>query len=80
MANYLAIADTAVDFGKKTTPFARGYNIVAHNNSGGPLVLQTSDDGVTYADTYTIADKAFANVTVAPFMKVKTAATIHLLA
>ena len=79
-SNYLAVTNTAIDFTKSATPFSRGYNAICHNNSGGSLVLQTSDDGTTYADTYTIADKAFANVAIAPFMKCKTAATLHLIA
>ena len=80
MAAYKSITDTAVNFGAGDTPFSQGFNAIVHNNSGGALVLQTSNDGTTYADTYTVADKAFSNVKIAPFMKVKTAATLHLIA
>lgn len=79
MANYLAITNTAVNFGSASTPFARGRNAVVHNNSGGSLILQSSDDGTTYATLATVADKGFAEIVIAPYMKVSTAATLHLI-
>lgn len=74
---YQALTNTAVNLDE--TPFAPGFSGVVHNNSGGSLVVQGSEDGTTYSDLATLADGAFANVTLYAYMKVKTSGTLHLL-
>lgn len=76
--SYLPVTDTAINIGDGATPFAAGFNVVAHNNSGGALTLNGSDDGVNYTALVALADGAFQNITLPNYIQVTTAATIHL--
>ena len=73
----LAITNTATHL--TATPFCHGFDAVVRNDSGGALVIQGSDDGVTYTDGPSVADKGYANVTLQNYMKVKTSGTLVLL-
>jgi hypothetical protein len=76
------INDTAVDLAK-TSPWIPGTTAVAVNLTAGSLVVQTSDDGVTYGTAATCGAStsatAMQSFTLKRYVKVSTAATMFIL-
>ena len=76
------INDTATDFAK-VTPWVPGTTAVAVNLTAGSLIVQTSDDGTTYATACTCgvstSATAMQTFTVKRYVKVSTAATMFVL-
>lgn len=76
------INDTAVNLGN-TSPWLVGSTAVAVNLTAGSLVVQTSDDGVTYGTACTCGAStsatAMQSFTVKKYVKVSTAATMFIL-
>lgn len=61
-------------------PFKPEFTVVVSNPSAGSLVLQDSDDNVTFGTLATVAAKSFANVILRKrYIKVSTSATLYLL-
>lgn len=74
-----AVTNAAVDLGS-VTPFGDGFNAVAVNFTAGALVLQVSDDNVTFTDLVTVPTIGMANADgLKRYVKAKTAGTIYLL-
>lgn len=76
------INDTAVNF-DKVTPWIPGTTAVAVNLTAGSLIVQTSDDGTTYATACTCGAStsvtAMQTFTLKKYVKVSTAATMFVL-
>ena len=76
------INDTATNLGS-VSPWLVGSTAVAVNLTAGSLVVQTSDDGVTYATACTCGAStsatAMQSFTVKKYVKVSTAATMFIL-
>ncbi len=77
------ISNTATDLGSKT-PYGAGFDAVAINLTAGSLVVETSDDGVTYGTAATCGASTSATaiqpVVLKRYVRVSTAATMFLIA
>lgn len=61
-------------------PFKPEYTVVVSNTTAGSLVLQDSDDNVTYGTLATVAAGEYQKVQLRKrYIKVSTAATLYLL-
>lgn len=61
-------------------PFKPEYSVVVSNMTAGSLVLQDSDDNVTFGTLATVAAGEYQNVQLRKrYIKVSTAATLYLL-
>lgn len=81
--NLLTTTNTATNLSASTvgTPFTHGRNAVAVNFTAGNLVLQGSEDGVTYTTLVTVPASGMINIVSLPkFIRVSTAATLYVLA
>ncbi len=83
MSNKLQIINgTGIDLGSKT-PFAVGVTAIAMNLTAGTLVVQTSDDGVTYGPAAPCGASptatAMQEVLLKRFVRVSTAATMFII-
>ena len=76
------ISNTATDLGSDT-PFGSGFTVTAVNLTAGSLIVETSDDGVTYGTACTCGASTSATAMQAcvlkRYVRVSTAATMFLL-
>lgn len=77
------ISGTATDLGSDS-PYGSGFDAIAVNLTAGSLVVQTSDDGVTYGTAATCGASTSATalqpLVLKRYVKVSTAATMFLIA
>lgn len=80
--NLLTLTNTVVDLGASTAkaPFITGENAVAVNFTAGALIVQGSDDNVTFSTLVTVPLTGMIAIpALKRYVKVSTAATIYLL-